>query len=270
MTRPVPTFHHAGLRLHVDRSADAGAPVFFQHGLCGDARQTAEAFPPAPGFRRITLECRGHGASEAGPFDQLGIATFADDLAALIEVLGAAPAVVGGISMGAAIALRLAVRRPDLVRGLMLVRPAWATAAAPANLAANAEVGALLGRLGPSARARFAASPTAAALAARAPDNLASLLGFFERTPTDVTAALLTRLARDGPGVEAADLRRVTVPTLVVGHDRDEIHPLAHARALADLIPAARLVEITPKATDRDRYVADLGACLAAFLRGLA
>jgi pimeloyl-ACP methyl ester carboxylesterase len=50
-----------GVALRVDDGGGPGTPVVFQHGLCGDARQTAEVFPPDPAFRRRTLACRGHG-----------------------------------------------------------------------------------------------------------------------------------------------------------------------------------------------------------------
>jgi len=260
--------HRAGaITLAVSDAGGRGRPVVFQHGLCGDAAQAAEVFPDDPRLRRITLECRGHGASPAGEPSELSIATFAGDLASLLDAHGLAPAAVGGISMGAAIALRLAVRRPDLVPALVLARPAWITGPAPANMEPNALVGRLLAEHPPErARAAFERSGTAFALAREAPDNLASLRGFFGRLPRETTVALLTTISADGPGVDEAEVGRLAVPTLVIGHRRDHVHPLAHAAALARLIPGARLVEITPKAEDRGRYVADFRSALHAFL----
>jgi pimeloyl-ACP methyl ester carboxylesterase len=256
-----------GLTLRVDDFGGCGLPVVFQHGLCGDAGQAKEAFPDDPRFRRITLECRGHGASEAGDATAYSIGTFSEDIAALIEANGEAPLVVGGISMGAAIALQLAVRRPDLVRGLILARPAWVTAAAPDNMAPNAEVGRLLATLAADeAQKAFLAGDGAKRLAETAPDNLASLLGFFGRKPQAVTAALLCAIASDDPGVSEKEVRAIRAPTLVIGHGRDEVHPLAYAEAVAALIPDARLVAITPKADSRARYVSDFRAALSTFL----
>ncbi len=135
-------------------------------------------------------------------------------------------------------------------------------------MAPNAEVGALLQRLPPeAAKAAFLQGETGRRLAQEAPDNLASLTGFFARQPIEVTAALLTRISADGPGVSEADLADIRVPTLVIGHGRDVIHPLGHAAALAARIPGARLVEITPKAVSRAQYVADFHSALTAFLR---
>lgn len=259
-------FVRDGLTLAAYDSSVDGLPVVFQHGLCGDARQTAEAFPDDPAFRLITLECRGHGASQAG--DAFSIATFADDVAALIDCLDLPPVVLGGISMGAAIASRIAVRRPQLVRALVLARPAWAVEAAPDNMRPNLEVGELLGRLPPDeARVAFEAGPTHALLAREAPDNLASLLGFFDRQPVAVTSALLTKISADGPGVAEADLANLPMPALVLATGQDFIHPVSHAERLARLIANATLKTLTPKGVDKPAYLADFHAALGAFLK---
>ncbi len=259
-------FHTKGLRLSLQDDGGPGAPFVFQHGLCGDARQTAEAFPPDPAFRRLTLECPGHGASPLQ--GDISIAAFADHVAALIETLPH-PVILGGISMGAAIALRLAALRPELVRALILIRPAWVTEAAPPNMAPNAEAGRLLATLPrDEARAVFAEGPIARQLARLAPDNLASLLGFFDRAPLAETATLLQTISADGPGLTPAQVARITAPTLICATSRDLIHPLGHAGRLAALIPS-RLVELPPKASDKPRHLAALHAALTAFLKEL-
>jgi pimeloyl-ACP methyl ester carboxylesterase len=254
-----------GLRLAVHGGGTEGPTLVFQHGLCGDARQVAEVMEGLLPQRWASLECQGHGASELGPTPS--IAGYADDVAALIETLPG-PVVLGGISMGAAIAGRLAVIRPDLVRAVVLVRPAWVTDASPANMTANAEVGALLARMpADQARQAFAASGTAAMLARHAPDNLASLMGFFDRAPQDQTARLLTAISADGPGITPAGLAALTVPTLVCGTSEDAIHPMAHAEALAGMIPDARLVRLPPKGRDKTAHLAALGAAMRQFLK---
>ncbi|MBV9129961.1 MAG: alpha/beta hydrolase [Verrucomicrobia bacterium] len=253
--------------LNVDDAGGVGLPVVFQHGLCGDARQTIEAFPRDRRFRRITIEARGHGGSEAGDPDLFSIRTFAADIAAFIEAHRLAPIVIGGISMGAASTLHLAVHRPEIVRGLILVRPAWITASAPDNNSPNREVGRLLADLSPDdAKKRFEVSETARLLAQIAPDNLASLKGFFSREPQATTAALLQSIAADGPGVSAQDLRNLEAPTLIVGHGIDYIHPFSYATALSQLIPRSQLVRITPKAVSKAAYLEDLHKAITNFL----
>lgn len=254
-----------GLRLAVHGGGSVGPALVFQHGLCGDARQVAEAMAGVTPQRWVCVECPGHGASDMDPAPS--ISSFADHVAALAETM-TGPVVLGGISMGAAIAARLAVTRPDLVRALVLVRPAWVTEAAPSNMAPNAEVGALLGRLpADQARESFAASPTARHLAVEAPDNLASLMGFFDRAPQDATARLLTAISADGPGITPANLAALTLPVLVCATSEDAIHPAAHAEALAALIPHARLVHLPPKGRDKPAHLAALNAAMTQFLK---
>jgi pimeloyl-ACP methyl ester carboxylesterase len=245
-----------------------GAPVVLQHGLCGSADQTSELFPAEGDARFMTLECRGHGQSAAGPFEMFSFATFTEDLRALVESTAAAPLIVGGISMGAAIAKRLAVKYPHLVRALILVRPAWVCEAAPENVWPNLEVGRLLGRLAPSAaKAEFLAGETACQLERESPDNLASLTGFFDREPTAVTAELLRRISLDGPGIETVDLSRLRVPALVIGCAEDAIHPLETAQTLAQLLPDACFVQVTPKSIDRRAYVREIRSAISQFVR---
>lgn len=254
-----------GLELAVHGGGDTGPALVFQHGLCGGAGQIAEAMQGLEPQCWQGLECRGHGLSPLG--DVVSIACFADDVAALIETIGA-PVVLGGISMGAAIASRLAVTRPDLVRALVLVRPAWVVEAAPENMAPNAEVGLLLESLpADQARAIFDAGETARRLAAEAPDNLASLNGFFSRQPQTETAHLLSTISADGPGITASDLQALRIPALICGCAEDAIHPMTHAQALAALIPQGRLVELPPKARDKAAHLAALAEAMTSFLK---
>lgn len=262
-------FQRSGLALSVAESG-SGRPMVFQHGLCGDANQPAQVFPEGIGWRCLTLECRGHGHSEAGDVGDFSIATFTDDLAAFIEQKNFAAPVVGGISMGAAISLRLAVIRPDLLKALVIARPAWLEAPNPPNNQPNALAGELLREYPQSeARERFEASEVAKELTTAAPDNLASLRGFFSREPQALTAELLCRIAQDGPGIREAEIRSLRIPVLVIGHEQDRVHPMAFAKTLAQWIPGARFAEVTPKAVSLEGYQNDFRAALGAFLEEL-
>jgi pimeloyl-ACP methyl ester carboxylesterase len=255
--------------LHVS-DGGSGYPVVFQHGLGGDGGQVAENFPDDPAFRRLTVECRAQGRSTPGSVRPFSIAMFADDVLAACDARGIDRFVVGGISMGAAIALRIAARHPERVSALVLARPAWVFDPAPDNMRPYGEVAARMRTLSrEAARDAFARSETAETLRRDAPDNLASLLGFFDRPDLAVTADLLGAIAADGPGVTEAEAAALSVPTLVIGHGVDHAHPLGHAQRLAAAIPGARLVEIAPKATDKPRHVAEFRSALEDFLRRL-
>ena len=252
------------------RGSDSGSGdqlLVFQHGLGGSLAQVTENVPDRPGTRRLTLECRAQGASTPGSSRPFSIAMFADDVLAACDARGFERFVAGGTSMGAAIALRLAILHPERIAGLILARPAWTFDAAPATMRPYAEVADALRRLPPAeAKAEFEAGETARVLAREAPDNFASLLGFFDRPDPVVTADLLGAIAVDGPGVSRAAAAALQLPTLVIGHDIDHVHPLAVAQDLARMIPGARLAEIPPKATEKAGHIAAFRAAVAGFL----
>src|SRR6202043_3463648 len=83
--------------------------------------------------------------------------------------------------------------------------------------------------------------PPTRILAEKAPYKLAALRGFFSREPQATTAALLQSIAADGPGLSEEDLRNLEMPTLIIGHDIDYIHPLSYAAAISRLIPRSQL-----------------------------
>lgn len=265
---PAPTvMRRDDAALRVFDTEQGRLPVVFQHGLGGDANQVAQNFPDSPSCRRLTVECRAQGGSGAGSKRPFSIAMFADDVLAAADAAGLDRLIAGGISMGAAIALRLAASHPDRVLGLVLVRPAWAFAAAPQNMRPYTEVAELIRRL-PLAEARdaFASSATSARFRSEAPDNLASLLGFFQRENADVFAEVMQEIAADRPGMTQAEAASLAIPTLVIGSGIDLVHPLATARELAETIPNAVFAEVTPKATDKDRHFAEIRAAIGGFL----
>src|SRR5882757_9879714 len=131
----MPFYRSCGLRLHyVGRGAQpAGAPnsFLFQHGIGGDVRQPSRFLAPermsmpAEELSILHADFRGHGQSELGPAKCLSIETLAFDMLGLLDHLGIQRAILGGISMGAAAALRLAIDQPERCQALILCRPAW-------------------------------------------------------------------------------------------------------------------------------------------------
>ncbi|MEW2114197.1 alpha/beta hydrolase [Streptomyces sp. NPDC005474] len=101
-----------------------GDPLVFVHGSWNDHSSWQPAIDADAGasFRMISYDRRGHGRSEAVP-GQGTRRQDEDDLAALIEELGPAPAHVAGNSFGASIVLGLAARRPELFRTITVHEP---------------------------------------------------------------------------------------------------------------------------------------------------
>ena len=240
--------------------------MLWQHGLGATQTQVAEVFPESSQFRRITMECRGHADSELGAPEGLSIQQFADDAVVLLDHLGVRRAVVGGISLGAAIALRLAVHYPERVSEQIIARPAWISEAAPENLKIYLDVAELLAQYGPErGLERLQATERYRLVMSASPDNAASMRSFFAREPAS-TVALLSRIPAQGPGVTREQISRLALPTLVIANEGDYVHSIATATAVAELIPGAKLKIIPSKNSNRDAYVEAFKAALDEFL----
>jgi len=122
-----------GADLFVSDSGGKGQAILFIHGLMLASDSWGEQVPRfAATHRVITYDLRGQGRSEKTR-DGLGLESLAEDAAALIEKLGVARVHVVAFSMGTFVAMRLAARRPGLVRSLTLIGPS-ADAEEPSNL----------------------------------------------------------------------------------------------------------------------------------------
>ncbi len=118
----------SGVRLHVlewSPSEPTGEAIVMVHGLASNATlwQGAAASLMSLGHHAVAIDQRGHGRSDK-PDDGYDMATVADDLAHFIELLrdgGMPTPVVAGQSWGGNVAIELAHRRPDLIRGVVAV-----------------------------------------------------------------------------------------------------------------------------------------------------
>ena len=99
----------------------AGEPVLMIPGLGLDHNYYSLGLPSmSPHMQAITVDPRGVGASskDEGAYS---VASWADDFASLIEVLGHESVHVLGTSLGGTIALALALRHPEKVSSLIVV-----------------------------------------------------------------------------------------------------------------------------------------------------
>ena len=111
-----------GVRLFYEETG-GGEPLVMAHGSWGDHHNWDLVVPAlAERYRVITYDRRGHSQSER-PATQGSFDEDADDLAALIEALALAPALVVGNSGGSIIALKAAVRHPAAIRALVVHEP---------------------------------------------------------------------------------------------------------------------------------------------------
>ena len=115
----------AGVDLAVDDRGGDGPAIVFVHDTAAARTTWAETIAALdPQQRTIAYDRRGYGDSQAPePYTGTTVGEQADDLAALIDALDAAPALIVGHGLGALIALDVLLHRPALARGGVLVEP---------------------------------------------------------------------------------------------------------------------------------------------------
>lgn len=106
-------------------ASGAGEPALCVHGLAGSSRNWTDLIDLLrPRLDCAALDLPGFGDSPPRPDRRYTIGALAQTTAALIERQGRGPVHLIGNSMGGAVCVKLAARRPDLVRSLTLISPA--------------------------------------------------------------------------------------------------------------------------------------------------
>jgi pimeloyl-ACP methyl ester carboxylesterase len=231
-------------RLRYRDTGGTGPAVVLLHAGFLDQHQWDDQLPALAGrYRVITLDARGHGESDNAtrPFRHT------DDLAALLRHLGAGPAVLVGVSMGAAVAVDTALEHPGLVRALVVTGAGtsepeftdpWTLALLSRQLTAMA-AGDLDGAA--DAATAFAAGP-GRTLDEVAPDVVRRL-----RAMARHTMAKHHQGEPDWQRPVTGTWRRaagLTVPVLAVSGALDAADHIAMAERLASLAPGGRAVRI--------------------------
>ena len=229
---------HDGERIHYEVVGEGGVPLVFSHGAGGNhAVWYQQVAPFAMDRTVVTWDHRGFGrstdrADRSGPDVAIG------DLLAVLDALGIDRADLVGQSMGGWTTVGVALARPSLARSLVLsdtlggftsVAITTGLARRPANALAATEVLGSHPALGK-------------AFSSKDPERAHLYQSLSQMGSADVAVILPRLLAVTHDASEAAQL---TMPVLCIVGDSDPLFPPASIRALADLLPDARVVEIS-------------------------
>jgi pimeloyl-ACP methyl ester carboxylesterase len=263
----VPFLERAGIHFYYEVSGD-GPPLVFCHGLTGDLEQSKELIQPLSGFRLIVWDARGHGKTNpAGSIEGFTFDTFSEDLAGLLDHLEIPSAVVGGVSMGAAVSTRLAIHYPNRVKALLLVRPAWLEQTLPEGLRLHARVGDYLEVYGVERGFElFQELSEYQAVKERHPDVAAGVIGQFSQLSALQRRGRLQGIPRDAPIRSWQEVEALSSPALVIGNDSDYVHPWDYATTWAEHLTAGQLVKVPPRPIDFPTHAKAVRKCLNSFL----
>jgi pimeloyl-ACP methyl ester carboxylesterase len=234
-----------GADLAIQRRGE-GRAFLWGHGLTSSSAQEDQTGLRLwdrlrTGWEVIRVDARGHGESSAGtqPLAYRWSELAADALA-LADVLGHARFVIGGASMGAAVALHAAAAAPERVGALVLMCPPTAWATRPAQATRYRASADLAEREGLAALAAADASQPPIPIFRGLFDPAEMARARYAGRDAGVIAAVLRgAAASDFPSAEAvAKLRQ---PALLLAWEGDDGHPLSTAEKLAELLPAATL-----------------------------
>lgn len=231
---------YRGHRIGFDEYGEGERPIVLVHGLLMNRRmfERLGAALAARGNRVICVDLLGHGRSDQPDDLRLySMPLFAEQVIALLDHLKLDRAVVGGTSLGANVALELAVRHPRRVEGLFIEMPVLDNAlAAVAAIFAPILLGLRVGRPAIELSSRLAS------LVPRTHFLIDIGLDWARRQPGPSIAVLEGLLL--GETAPAREQRRlIDQPALVVGHPRDPLHPFSDSGMLIEELPGARLVE---------------------------
>jgi pimeloyl-ACP methyl ester carboxylesterase len=214
-----------------EQASARGPTLVFLHGSGESAHAWDRVIPLLSGFSCVALDLPGHGAQAARPGPaQMSVADYADAVRTTLARDGLDGVCLVGHSLGGAIALRLALEHPALVRRLALV--------------------------GTGARLRVLPALLDAAKQAPADAMERLVMTGFAPSHEREAYAYATRLAPTAPGVlyrdlaacdafdMIAELGRIAQPTLILVGAEDRMTPPKYARFLAEHLEQATLVTV--------------------------
>ncbi len=232
----------AGARGRTAKSAKAGGrPLILVHGLLLSQemhRPLAEDLA-ALGNRVITVDLLGHGRSDR-PRDmwRYSMGIFARQLIALLDELQIEQAVVMGTSLGANTALEVASVAPERLRGMVIEMPVldnallWSAMTFTPPLIALTFGEPIMKLLSRAARA----------VPRRLLPHYGNVMLDVVRQDPGPGGAVLQGLFFGRIAPHRTERKTFEVPTLVLGHRRDPVHPFSDAGMLADELPHGRLL----------------------------
>ena len=220
-----------------------GFPLVLAHGYTASTELWLDQLPAfSKRYRLVIHDTRGHGQSEVpAELSRYSLDLFVEDQKAIMDHLGITEAYVGGLSMGGMIAMRFALRYPQMVRALLL----FDTAAAPLpgewhEVRGDAErIARSQGVLAAMQRLYEARAGAGFPMPEPTPGVVRHMAGLQRMSPDGFVGA---GMALQQMGSVLERLGEIKAPTLILVGDQDPL--LAPSRAMQERMPGCQFVLI--------------------------
>ncbi len=249
---------------HNSFSEGHGFPLVFQHGLTANMNQIFGLLGGLPDVQLCGIDCPGHGQSHLGNFHP-SFDNYADEVIKYMNHFGIDSSIIGGLSMGSGIAINMALRYPERVKGLILHRPAWLATADPQNLMILKEAIPFMDKT--NGASLFTANAAFQTINNQLPTAAKSIMDIFSNSQQRQLPVVIEHMVGDAPFNSIDELDNINVPCLVLGNEDDPLHPYEMAEVIHQKIEGSSLKKITSRYIDGNLHRTQLRGHISNFIK---
>lgn len=259
----MPIFKYDGIDFNY-RVEGEGIPFLYLHGLGDNLEFAFDTYQRAEGIKLIALDQRGHGNS-THDFTSMSFDKLASDAIAFMDYLGITKFYVGGLSMGAGVALNIAVHETERILGLILLRSSSTDKPMKKEVRQwFRTVSEYLPLQG--GRQLFIGNPVFSSMNEIYPRAVDTFSRYFDDKASIKYFQKFIDMSNDAPIKNKEELVSLSIPVLVLSNSEDVIHPLDYSLFYKNNINQAVYFELTPKTISVKKHQQELNTYINNFI----
>lgn len=251
-----------GYTLHYEIVGN-GIPLVFLHGLGGSIKQIQNTYININGIQLILIDQQGHGQSSS-IIDFISFDNMANDIFDILDSINIQYFFLAGISMGAAVSLKMACLQPNRVKKLVLIRNAWINKPMKKRFITLYDLTA--NYLQKRDLEGFLKDPLFLEIKNESKQASDSLINYFYDEASLKYYEKYHILPKTSPFNSLIELDSIICPTLILANHYDPIHLFEYSVLLKNTIQKSYFKEITSKDINKYKHKKELNLELFHFL----
>lgn len=240
-----------------------GIPFVYLHGLGGNIAAIKSIYRKIENVKLILIDQQGHGKSSMNDIN-FNFETLAKDVVDVVDSLNIDKFSVAGISMGAAVGLRIAIDYPNRIDKLILIRNAWINKPIMREFINIYELTAHY--LSLNSLLEFEKTKEFKSLEDVSKNSAASLRFYFTDNAALKYYTKFSILPKLKPFDKWIEIEKLNVKTLIINNDNDPIHASEYGKAISKHMKHVSYVEIPSKDDNTIEHIKQLNYYLEKFL----